>query len=258
MDHETLPLPPERPHDRPAIKPIVWITRTRDGAERTAKAIERLGFTPLVAPVMEAVAARDRIAADSFDALVVTSGNAIGAYCKMCARRDMTVYCVGDRTAQIAGENGLTQARSAGGDVSALFDFICADAPRTTRLLYAAPHDPAAPLTQWLTGEGYAVQQVTAYETRLIEPSLSDDDYARITHILIHSPRAGTATARALIRQAAKARFETLTFVCISEAAWHAAHDEIEKAGGEKSVAGRILRRISAFPDEASMLNLIE
>ncbi len=257
MDHETLPLPPERPHDRPAIKPIVWVTRTRDGAERTAKAAADLGFTPVVAPVMEAVAARAPIAPDSFDALVVTSGNAVGAYCEMCERRDMTVYCVGDRTARIATDNGLSNAKSAAGDVSALFDFICADAAKTTRLLYAAPHDPAAPLADWLKDEGYPVTQVTAYETRLVEPSLSDADYARITHILIHSPRAGAATAQALVRQAAKARFETLTLVCISEAAWHAAHDEIEKAGGEKSIAGRILRRISAFPDEASMLKLI-
>jgi uroporphyrinogen-III synthase len=101
------------------------------------------------------------------------------------------------------------------------------------------------------------VRQVTAYETRLIEPALSDADYRRITHILIHSPRAGAAAARALIRQAAGARFGTLTFVCISESAWHAAHDEIEKAGGENSVAARLIRRISAFPDEASMLRLI-
>ena len=240
-----------------APTPVVWITRTRDGAERTAKAVEALGFEALVAPVMEAVPAHDHITPDSFDALVVTSGNAVGAYCEMCERRDMTVYCVGDRTCQIATDNGLANAKSAKGDVSVLFDFICADAPRSTRLLYAAPHDPAAPLAQWLSDEGYPVKQVTAYETRLIEPSLNDADYARLTDILIHSPRAGAATAQALIRQAAKAKFETLTFVCISEAAWHAAHDEIEKAGGEKSVAGRILRRISAFPDEASMLKLI-
>lgn len=257
MDRETLPLPPERPHDAAPIRPVVWITRTRDGAERTARAVADLGCEPLVAPVMEAVAARHPIAPDSFDALVVTSGNAVGAYCDMCERRDMTVYCVGDRTARIAADNGLANAKSASGDVSALFDFICADAPRSTRLLYAAPHDPAAPLTQWLADEGYPVQQVTAYETRPVEPALGDDDYNRLTHILIHSPRAGAAVAQALIRRAATTRFETLTLVCISEAAWHAAHDEIEKAGGEKSVAGRILRRISAFPDEASMLKLL-
>ncbi len=257
MDRETLPLPPDRPHDAPPIKPVVWITRTRDGAERTARKIEDKGFAALVAPVMEAMPAREHIAPDSFDALILTSGNAVGAFCEMCERRDMTVYCVGDRTAEIAADNGLAKAKSASGDVSALFDLICGDAPPGTRLLYAAPHDPAAPLSDWLKDQGYPVQQVTAYETRLIEPQLADDDFQRITHILLHSPRAGQATAQALLRRADRVRFETLTFVCISEAAWHAAHDEIEKAGGEKSLAGRIIRRISAFPDEASMLKLI-
>lgn len=257
MDHETLPPPPDRPHDPMPPKPVVWITRTRDGAERTAKAIAAAGGEALIAPVMEAVPARARIAPDSFDALVVTSGNAVTAFCEMCERRDMAVYCVGNRTCQIAVDNGLANAKSADGDVSALFDFICADAPKSTRLLYAAPHDPAAPLADWLRDQGYAVTQVTAYETRLIEPELSAADYRRITHILIHSPRAGAATARVLIRQARKAKFETLTLICISEAAWHAAHDEIEKAGGENSIAGRLIRRISAFPDEASMLRLL-
>ncbi len=240
-----------------AVKPVVWITRTRDGARRTARALTDMGCEALIAPVLEAVPARTHIAADGFDALVLTSGNAVAAFCAMCERRDMTVYCVGDRTAQLARDNGLGNAKSAHGDVSALFDLICADAPRTTRLLYAAPHDPAAPLSDWLRDQGYAVEQVTAYETRPIEPALNDADYRRLTHVLIHSPRAGAATARALIRQAAKAKFDTLTLVCISEAAWRAAHDEIEKAGGENSVAGCILRRISAFPDEASMLKLI-
>ncbi len=257
MDHETLPPPPERPHDPAPVKPVVWVTRTRDGAERTAKAIADLGGEALIAPVMEAVPAKAHIAPDSFDALVVTSGNAVGAFCEMSARRDMPVYCVGDRTCQIAAENGLADAKSAGGDVSALFDLICADAPKTMRLLYAAPRDPAAPLADWLTDQGYRVQQVTAYETKLVEPELGEDDFRRITHILIHSPRAGAATAQVLIGRARDARFDSLTFVCISEAAWQAAHEEIKKAGGENSVAGRLVGRISAFPDEASMLSLI-
>jgi uroporphyrinogen-III synthase len=241
----------------PETKPVVWITRTRDGALRTAKVLTDMGCEALVAPVMEAVPARQSIAGDSFDALVLTSGNAVTAFCQMCERRDMTVYCVGDRTAKIAADNGLTNTKSAQGDVSALFDLICADAAKSTRLLYAAPHDPAAPLSDWLREQGYAVDQVTAYETCSIEPALDDADYRRLTHILIHSPRAGAAAAHALIRQAAKGKFDVLIFVCISEAAWHAAHDVIEGAGGENSIATRILRRISAFPDEASMLKLV-
>ena len=233
MDHETLPLPPERPHDAAPVKPVVWITRTRDGAERTAKAIREMGFDALIAPVMEAVPIRDHIAPDSFDALIVTSGNAVGAFCEMCERRDMTVYCVGDRTCQVAADNGLTHAHSASGDVSALFDFICAHAPKSTRLLYAAPHDPAAPLADWLKDEGYTVRQITAYETRLVDPEISDDDFRRITHVMIHSPRAGAASAQVLLRRADGIRFDNLTFISISEAASHAAQDEIEKAGGE-------------------------
>src|SRR5947208_159577 len=107
MMPETLPLPPERPHDPAPPKPVVWITRTRDGAERTAHALAALGAEALVAPVMEAVPVREHVAPDSFDVLILTSGNAVAAFCEMCERRDMPVYCVGDRTCRLAADNGL-------------------------------------------------------------------------------------------------------------------------------------------------------
>lgn len=261
MDTETLPNPPERPHDPPLAAPVVWITRTADGAERTARAIRELGAVPVIAPVMVAKPVDARIASDSFDALILTSGNAVNAFCDLCERRDMPAYCVGDRTAEIATIRGIRHAKSAKGDVSALFKRICDEAPRSARLLYASPHDPAAPLTQWLKDEGYPVEQVTVYETTFLEQPLQDEDLRRITHVLIHSPRAGQATAQFLIRRKPDVHFETLTFVCISESAWHAAHDELQKldggAEGENSPVGRLIRRISAFPDEASMLKLL-
>ncbi len=261
MDTETLPNPPERPHDPPLRAPVVWVTRTQDGAERTARAIRELGAVPVIAPVMEARPVSAHIAPDSFDVLILTSGNAVNAFCDMSERRDMPTYCVGNRTAEVATIKGVRHAKSANGDVSALFKLICDETPKSARLLYASPHDPAAPLTQWLKDEGYAVEQVTVYETQVIDQPLADDDLRRVTHVLIHSPRAGQATAQFLIRRKPDVHFETLTFVCISEQAWHAAHDELLKqdggAEGENSPVGRLIRRISAFPDEASMLSLL-
>ena len=57
----------------------VFVFRPRPDAERTARAIADHGFEPLVAPLFEVVRLSDETPAGSFDAIVLTSGNALPA-----------------------------------------------------------------------------------------------------------------------------------------------------------------------------------
>ncbi|MGZ3298564.1 MAG: uroporphyrinogen-III synthase [Asticcacaulis sp.] len=239
------------------IKPVVWITRTRDGAERTATEVARRGFEPLIAPVLQVTPLAPQIDAGHFDALILTSGNAAAPLSVLIHRRDMPVFCTGDATALAARHVGFTNVKSAHGDVRALFELIRGAVAKSARLLYAAPRQPAAPLTQWLSDEGYGVQQAAVYETRTIDPELSDDDFRRITHVLVHSPRAGEAVARAVAERTRHMQTGTLTFICISEAAWRAADDKLTEAGMKIPLRIDVVPRISRFPDVASMLDLL-
>lgn len=230
---------------------VIWITRTN--GEDTTAAIEALGHEALLAPLL-AVQPIDANLNLPYDALIFTSRNGISAFASLSERRDLPAWCVGDATADAAKSHGFTQVISAGGDATALFEKLKAEAPRTTRFLYAAPREPSAPLSAWMWAEGFAVHQVAVYETITIPPALPDADLHRITHILIHSARGGQALASHLISR--KFAFTNSCFICISEKAWQGFADAI--AAQDKALLARVKKRISPLPIEPSMLKLID
>ncbi len=241
--------------------PLVWVTRITEGARRTARAIEALGYQTVVAPVLKIQTLKPIIDPHSFDAVIFTSRNGLNAFSALCSRRALTVWCVGDSTAVAAREKGFQQVISAGADGKALIELIRRTADRHSRLFYAAPAEPAAALGKALRADGFQVSEAAVYETQGLVPRLKPDDLMRISHILVQSPKAGRAIAEALIAYHDKLCFPNLRFICISEAAWQGV-----ETGLRKSVAPEIRatietgldRRIAVTPDEAAMLRLLE
>jgi uroporphyrinogen-III synthase len=241
--------------------PLVWVTRTPEGARRTARAIEAKGYRTVVAPVLRIQALKPIIDPHSFDAVIFTSRNGLNAFSTLCSRRALTVWCVGDSTAAAAREKKFQQVISAAGDVKALTDMIRQQADRHSRLFYAAPAEPASALGKALRADGFQVSEAAVYETQFVVPRFNPVDLPQISHILVQSPKAGRAVAEALIAYHDKLCFPNLCFICISEAAWqgvetglsHSAVAEIRQA-----IAAGLDRRIAATPDEAAMLRLLE
>jgi len=233
------------------MKKVVWITRTH--GEKTASAIEALGYEAVLAPLL-AVQPIDADLNVPYDAIIFTSRNGVSAFARLSPHRDLSAWCVGDATAEAAKTYGFTKVISAGGDAHALFEKLKSKALFTTRFLYAAPSEPSAPISAWMRAEGFTVQQVAVYQTAAIPPALSDADLSRITHILIHSARGGQALASHLISR--KFAFTNSCFICISEKAWQGFAGAIEEQDANLLTGFR--RRISPLPDEPSMLKLID
>lgn len=241
--------------------PLVWVTRTTEGARRTARAVEALGYHTLVAPVLKIQALKAIIDPHSFDAVIFTSRNGLNAFSALCSRRALIAWCVGDKTAAAAREKGFQTAISAEGDVKALIDLIRRQADRHSRLFYAAPAEPAAALGQVLRADGFQVSEAVVYETQSVVPRLNPADLPRISHILVQSPKAGRAIAEALIAWHDKLCFPNLCFICISEAAWQGVEAGLRQSTApeiRQAVAAGLNRRIAETPDEAAMLRLLE
>jgi len=226
---------------------VVWVTRTN--GERTAKAVEALGHEAIVAPVLATQAVDADLGTARFDAVIFTSRNGVSAFADQADRRDCPAWCVGDATAEAARQAGFSNVLSAEGDVQALFEKLKVEAQRGTCFLYASAREPSAPLTAWLWAEGFSVSQVPVYETAVITPAIADVDLGRITNVLIHSARAGKALA-AFVTAHSKFAFTNSCFICMSEAAWQGFSGAFASEG--------IKRRISPYPDEPSMLKLID
>lgn len=228
---------------------IVWVTRTADGADRTARAIEAMGHTAIVAPLL-AIETLDVRLDQPFDAVIFTSRNAVRAFTARSERRDAPAWCVGDATAGAARDAGFDAIVSAEGDGEALFVLMKDKAPRNFRYLYASARQPAAPLTAWLWAEGFRVSQTPVYDTVAVDPALSDTDLQRITHVLIHSARGGREVARYLTAHG-KFAFTNPWFICMSEQAWQGF------AGAAGALSEGAKKRIASEPTEAAMLNFL-
>ncbi|HTN42097.1 MAG TPA: uroporphyrinogen-III synthase [Asticcacaulis sp.] len=241
--------------------PLVWVTRTPEGARRTARAIEAKGYRTLVAPVLKIQALKPIIDPHGFDAVIFTSRNGLNAFSALCSRRALTAWCVGDSTATAAREKGFQQVISAAGDVKALTDMIRQQADRHSRLFYAAPAEPASALGKALRADGFLVSEAAVYETQFVVPRFNPVDLPHISHVLVQSPKAGRAIAEALIAYHDKLCFPNLRFICISEAAWQGVETGLRQSEVpeiRQAVEAGLDRRIAATPDEAAMLRLLK
>ena len=236
---------------------VVWVTRTSEGAKRTARALTEMGHEAVIAPVLAASPLSPIIDGHSFDSVIITSRNGVNAFSAVCSRRALTVYCVGDATAEAARAKKFQQVISAQGDSKTLRTLLNNQVDKSTRLLFAAARDPAWDLTGALKADGFNVRQIAVYDTHEVVAKLAPADMVRLTHVLIHSPKAGHAVARNLIAHHGRFAFDKLSFICISEAAWQGLATALDGDGGGKNLSERLIRHISPFPDEASMLQLV-
>lgn len=167
----------------------VWITRARPGAEATAARLTGLGFTPLIAPLLDVRPIFAEIDLTGVDALAFTSINAVSAFAALDPERALPVFTVGDATARAAREAGFVLVRSADGDLSALASLIREEA-RYLNLVHPAAAEPAGDLPA-LVGEAARVRVAQVYET--VETGTRPPE--AWDAVLIHSPRAGRTLA---------------------------------------------------------------
>jgi len=174
----------------------VWITRTEPGASGTAEAVRHAGFTPVVSPLLKVnpafVPGDVERALESAAALAFTSPNGAAVFASLTSRRDLPVFAVGDRTAQVARNGGFTDIRSAGGDVHDLVRLVQSEwASRPGDLVVPIAAEPAADLAKLLAGR-VPVRTVIVYETiEATEPTPAAFDA-----VLFHSRRAADIFAR--------------------------------------------------------------
>ena len=116
----------------------VLITRPQPDADTLAVQLQRAGYEPLIAPMTEIQRARKATTSDldGVDGVVFTSVNAVRAVAEdgLPVASALTVFCVGDRTAEAARAAGFPNVVSASGDAGDLAAAISAAQP--TRLAH--------------------------------------------------------------------------------------------------------------------------
>ena len=220
--------------------PLVWITRAEPGATATAERILALGWTPLVAPLLEArPLAGSALDLTGIAALAFTSAQGVRAYAALTDVR-LPAFTVGSATAEAARAAGFDTVRSADGDVVALADLIAGADPGP--ILHAGALHPAGDLVGDLTARGLTARAAALYDTVPVDPAPALSKLREITVVTTHSPRASALLAQVLTAHPAP----HLRLLALSEAV-AAPLRALENA----KIA------VAPFPNEPSLLNLL-
>jgi uroporphyrinogen-III synthase len=227
----------------------VLVTRPEPGASRTAVLLEARGHTAVLAPLMRIKPSDASPPERAFDAMVITSANALAAMRDVA--RTLPVLAVGERTAAVARAMGFADVRAAGGDRNALARLARDGIPARQRLLLAVGRDRKADTADLLSAAGHEVTTWIAYAAEAVDTlplamraGLLDASVDAALHFSLRS----ASLALGLARQAdvAPALLSRLN-VCLS--ADVAA--PLKEAGATRIVCAK-------SPDEAALMAALE
>ncbi|MDC9822222.1 uroporphyrinogen-III synthase [Devosia sp. ZB163] len=200
------------------------VTRPDPDASDTAARLEALGIEPVIAPLLihETLPA-ELPAPDSVAAITLTSANALRALQEMDAigrYRELPVYTVGDRTADLAEALGFVMVTSASGafaDLAELLAHARIDGP----IFYPHGREVSADLGRSLEPFGKRISGVPVYA---MNPVMVLDEVAEaglasgeIGAALFYSKRTAECFVR-LTAGLARERRMKLGVLCMSEA----------------------------------------
>jgi uroporphyrinogen-III synthase len=166
----------------------VLITRPQPGARATAERLEALGHEVMVSPLFTTRSVEWAPPGELFDALMVTSANAMRLSGPLPDRwRGLPCYVVGKATAEAAGARGFTRLITGDGDAEGLVAQMRADGIGAALHLAGREHRAIAePDIRIITRIVYAADPVESLDTGAAEALLSGNmDWA-----LLYSARA--------------------------------------------------------------------
>ncbi len=176
-----------------------------------------LGHQAIALPLLKIVPRPGiRIPERDYQAICVTSANAIRALGEPGALAAVPMLTVGPQSLHAAREAGFAKAEAHGGDVRGLADFIIRnlDPPRGP-ILYLSGAETSGDLEGRLREAGFDITRLVLYDAVAIAhaalPSLGDYD-----GVLLYSPRSARIWAALVVVAGQEEAARTLTHYCLS------------------------------------------
>jgi uroporphyrinogen-III synthase len=231
----------------------VLVTRPEPGASQTAKRLQTAGFSPLVLPLSETSPLPVVSVPETFDAVAVTSANAIRHASQALLERlaGSRCYVVGQKTAAAAREAGFADIVTGPGDAEALADAIVSAEKCGAAILYLCGRVRLPAFEKSLRAAGIDVSPVETYdtvginhETGVVRRLLNERP---VDAVLFYSARAAGAFADIASRPELTPLFKTAGLYCLSPRVASA----LASSDGEQI-------HVAAEPNEDTLLLLLE
>lgn len=159
----------------------VLLTRPEPVATQTAELFSAAGIKVIKEPLMEiSMLKAPSLSLDTYQAIITTSAMAIRALSKICANRNMPLWCVGEASQQIAQDLGFKEiytpqgyAENAQGLIESIKENVHLD---KGPLLYIRGNCIQTDLKEILNGFGYKIDSMILYNSN---PKDAFSDQAR-------------------------------------------------------------------------------
>lgn len=230
----------------------VLVTRPQPDAVLTAAKLEAAGYHPVCLPVSETVATGASLPQGSFDAVAVTSANALRHINPdlLVPYRHSQLYAVGEKTASVARDVGFEAIYAGDGWGLHLGRHVAAEMPAGSHVLYLTGKIRRPDFEAQLSAAGIQLSVAETYDTRPV--TYSDAELSRIADtgraevILLYSAVAARQFV-ALDKQAKGAFIKGAKYIfCLSQ---RIAAELPDNCSAEV--------RISETPDEDALLRLV-
>ncbi|MCA1412499.1 uroporphyrinogen-III synthase [Bradyrhizobium sp. NBAIM20] len=238
----------------------ILVTRPHPDNAATADNLRTRGHAVLLAPALklEPVAFQGESEV-SYDAVLVTSGNAIRAIAPQLpdlGLLELPLFAVGEHTAAAAREAGFAEVIVAGGDAASLRDKVMQSArdkvlKKNSTLLYLAGADLSRDLGGELGAEGFHVVTQTTYRMAPVKhlPREVCEGFAAhgIEAVLHYSRRSARAFLDAARDEGVEISALAIPHCCLSET-----------VAGVLRDAGASQVLVAATPDETALFDTLE
>lgn len=171
---------------------LILVTRPMEQAAEFAAEIESLGAEPVICSLLDIHPLFCDLTRFSIpDVLLVTSQQVFSVGLDLSSFYSCPIFCVGERTGDLARKYGFANVRVADGDVHSLVSMVQQNFKPSARLLYLRGDDVRADLKTLLTE--YSVDEAIVYKADAIFalPQNVVRLFPRLDTICLFSPRSG-------------------------------------------------------------------
>jgi uroporphyrinogen-III synthase len=169
----------------------IILTRPVEDATPLAAKLRGLGHEPIITPLLRIEARPDiSIPTKPYQAICLTSANAVRVLSNINAIQNIPVYAVGQQSENMAKDKSFTQVSAHGGDVIGLHKFLTGHLdPKDGPVLYLSGAETSGDMQVLLQRSGFEVDRIITYDA--VKSSLVDfkTQIESADAVLLYSPR---------------------------------------------------------------------
>lgn len=198
---------------------LVLVTRPLEQAKDFAEQIKSAGHRPLLCPLLEIEHIPTSLSSlQKPDAVLLSSVQGLHSVSVPLEWLSIPVYCVGQRTAEVARGTGFMNVVAGVGDVHDILPRIQENTPQNGHVLYLRGEDVSTEIQGYLKGLSIT-EEITyrAIPVTKIDPSIIGQ-FPHLDVITVFSARTGKTLRKLMSEHGLDAYAKTINLLCLSQA----------------------------------------